>query len=88
MFIGSRSAHVASEQVNSPVSSMFVTESLWPLEENITIGGRSETALKKLYGARLRRPSALTVPIQPMGRGAASALNGLKRRPWSFFSVS
>ena len=48
MFIASRSAQLAIEQVNSPLSSMLRRLSLWPPEENITIGGRSLTALKKL----------------------------------------
>jgi len=33
-------------QTNSPVSSMKVSASFLPAEENATMGGRSETALK------------------------------------------
>ena len=44
-------------------------------------GGASQKALKKLYGARLGRPAASTVEIQPMGRGATMALNGACGRP-------
>jgi hypothetical protein len=58
-----------------------------PALENITIGGRSLTPLKKLYGARFRAPSALTVEIQPMGRGTISALKGSWRMPWSLLWV-
>ena len=47
-----------------------------PALENITMGGLSATALKKLYGARLGVPSASSVEIQPIGRGAMTALNG------------
>ena len=36
MFIGVRRSHVASEQVNSPVCSMFTSESLCPAEEKMT----------------------------------------------------
>ena len=36
------------EQVNSPVASMLRRLSLWPPDENMSIGGRSLTALKKL----------------------------------------
>ena len=34
-------------------------------------------ALKKLKGARFATPAALTVEIQPIGRGTTQALNGL-----------
>ena len=47
-----------------------------PALENITMGGLSATALKKLYGARLGVPSASSVEIQPIGRGAMIALKG------------
>jgi hypothetical protein len=47
-FIASRRAMVTSEQVNSPVASMLRRLSLRPADENITIGGRSLTPLKKL----------------------------------------
>ena len=46
--MASRSAQLAIEQVNSPVSSMLRRLSLVPPLLNITIGGRSLTALKKL----------------------------------------
>ena len=46
MFIASRKSQVARLQTNSPVSSMKLTESLWPSLENITIGGRLLTPLK------------------------------------------
>ena len=42
------SAFVTSEQVNSPVSSMKATASFLFSEENITMFGRDEIALKKL----------------------------------------
>jgi hypothetical protein len=48
VFMASRRAMVASEQVNSPVASMLRRLSLRPPDENITIGGRSLTPLKKL----------------------------------------
>jgi hypothetical protein len=48
-----------------------------PLDENITIGGVSQIALKKEYGARLTAPFFEHVPIQPIGRGATIALKGL-----------
>jgi hypothetical protein len=80
-FIASSSASVASEHVNSPVASTLRSVSLRPVEENITIGGESLTALKKLYGARFTTPDGLTELIQPMGRGAAMALNGSWRSP-------
>ena len=50
--------------------------------ENNTIGGASQTALKKLYGARFSTPALLIALIQPIGRGATSALNGLWAMPW------
>ena len=55
--------------------------SFHPDELNMTIGGWSHTALEKLYGARLTRPSASRVEIQPIGRGATIALNGSCGRP-------
>jgi hypothetical protein len=76
MFIASRNSHVASEHVNSPLRSKFFSESFRPDDANITIGGLSLMLLKKLYGARLVVPSGPTVAIQPIGRGATSALNG------------
>ena len=33
------------------------------------IGGTTQTTVKKLNGARLVRPPALTVDAQPIGRG-------------------
>ena len=48
MFIASRKSHEAIEQLNSPLCKMLRSESLWPPDENITIGGRSLMALKKL----------------------------------------
>ena len=45
-FIASTRARVAIEQVNSPVASMLRSESLRPVDANITIGGASLTALK------------------------------------------
>ena len=48
MFIGCASALVTSEQVNSPVSSTKATASFLFSEENITMFGRDEIALKKL----------------------------------------
>src|SRR5450432_176507 len=81
-FIGTRRSQVARLQTNSRVSSTNVTESFLPSEENITIGGSLETALKNEYGARLISPLALMEEIQPMGRGATIALNGSCGRPW------
>src|SRR3954469_17883543 len=88
MFTASRSSHVAREHVNSPACSMLETESLRPCDENMTIGGLWLTTLKKLYGARLSEPSGPTHEIHPIGRGAIRALNGLKRKPWSFAAGS
>ena len=48
MFIASRRSQLHSEQVNSPVASTLRRLSLRPPDENITIGGRSATPLKKL----------------------------------------
>ncbi len=45
-FILSNKFSVANETVNSPVSSIFFTESLISTEENITKCGRSAIALK------------------------------------------
>ena len=87
-FISSDKASVARLTTNSPVASTLVSVSLrrpWlirPLAANITAGGESETPLKKLKGARLAMPSALTVEIQPMGRGTIRLLKGLWGRPW------
>jgi len=75
-FIASRKSHVAREHVNSPLRSRFFSESLRPDDANITIGGLSLMLLKKLYGARFGVPSGPIVAIQPIGRGATSALNG------------
>jgi hypothetical protein len=47
------------------------------MDENITIGGLSLIALKKLYGAKLSTPVLLKVEIQPMGLGVTSALKRL-----------
>ena len=75
-FIASRRSQVTRFQTNSRSSSANVAESLAPKLEKASIGGASPTALKKLYGARLTEPSADTVEIQPIGRGATRALNG------------
>jgi hypothetical protein len=48
MFIASRRSQLANEQVNSPVACTLRSVSLPGPDENITIGGRSLTALKKL----------------------------------------
>jgi hypothetical protein len=48
----------------------------------MTNGGRLETALKKLYGARLTLPAASTVEIHPMGRGTTTARKGSWGRLW------
>src|SRR5262249_44652037 len=88
MFMLKRRSQVASEQVNSPVSSAFLSESLRPDELNMTKCGFSPTALKKLYGPRLQIPSLLTVAIQPIGRGPTMALNGSCLRPCLFSIVS
>jgi hypothetical protein len=61
---------------NSPPSRANVAESLGPLDENITVGGVSQTALKYEYGARFTSPEAPTVDTHPIGRGAMNALNG------------
>ncbi len=45
-FIAPTSDFVTIEQVNSPVSSMKAIASFLPSEENITMCGRVETALK------------------------------------------
>jgi hypothetical protein len=74
-------------QVNSPVSAALRWLCLRPAEENITSFGRSETALKKEYGARLIEPSLPLLPIQPMGRGATIALNGSCAKPCRLVSV-
>jgi len=80
-FIFSASGRVTRLQTNSPVALIFDTVSFHPAELNMTIGGWSHTALKKLYGARFTRPSASRVEIQPIGRGATIALNGSCGRP-------
>ena len=41
-----RRSQVARLQTNSPVSSMKVRASFRPCDENATMGGRSDTALK------------------------------------------
>src|SRR5436309_15485329 len=46
VFMASRRSQLARLQTNSPVSSMKVTESLRPLLEKQTTGGRLETPLK------------------------------------------
>jgi hypothetical protein len=50
---------------------------------NMTTSGRSATAWKKLNGATLTTPADVRLEIQPIGRGATSALNGLQGRPGS-----
>src|SRR6476620_12393365 len=87
-FIWSRRSKVARLQTNSLVSSTKATESFGPSLENITIGGLSVMPLKNEYGARLISPFVLMEVIQPIGRGATIALNGLYGRPWSFLRVS
>jgi len=47
-FIFSASGRVTRLQTNSPVAWTFATVSFHPAELNMTIGGRSHTALKKL----------------------------------------
>jgi hypothetical protein len=42
--------------------------------------------LKKLKGARLATPAALSVEIQPMGRGTTQALKGLGEKRGSGLS--
>src|SRR4029077_6379716 len=76
-FICSRRSQVARLQTNSLVSSANATESLRPSLANITVGGWSVSPLKNEYGARLTSPLALIELIQPIGRGATIALNGL-----------
>src|SRR3954451_13433922 len=61
---------------NSRVACAKDAESFMPLLLNMTIGGRSQTALKNEYGARLTSPPAPSVETHPIGRGAISALNG------------
>ena len=80
-FISQRRSQVDSEHTNSPVSCALRQVSLGPPPENITHGGRSETRLKKLNGARLATPFLSSVEIQPIGRGETSALIGVWRRP-------
>ena len=63
-------------QTNSRSSPANVEESMAPWLEKPSMYGRSPTALKKLYGARLTRPAGSMVEIQPIGRGATSDLNG------------
>src|SRR3954451_21000432 len=73
---------VARFATNSPVASMLRWLSLRDVLEKPTIGGLSQKALKKLYGARFTTPAGSTVEIQPIGRGATIALNGSCGRPW------
>lgn len=73
---------MARFQQNSPVSRMLATESFSPILAKPMSGGVYENALKKLYGARLRVPSAARLEIQPIGRGAMIALKGECGRPW------
>ena len=47
-FIPAACAAATMLTVNSPVSSMLRTESLWPTLLNMTIGGASLIMLKKL----------------------------------------
>src|SRR4029077_10080777 len=81
VFICWRRSQVARLQTNSRVSSMNVSESFLPSEENMMIGGTLETPLKNEYGARLTSPLTLIDEIQPIGRGATIALNGSCDRP-------
>src|SRR5690606_30928922 len=67
--------------VKTPVSSIKLTLSFLPEDENITRGGVSAIMLKKEYGARFTQPLRDLVPIQPMGRGAMIAFNGLCGNP-------
>src|SRR3954470_23237196 len=67
---------VARLTTNSPVASTLRWLYFLPPLEKPTIGGASQKALKKLYGARLTCPSGSTLEIQPIGRGATMALNG------------
>ena len=57
---------------NSPVASTFFTVSLRPSEQNSTVGGRLLATVKNECGARLPRPSALSVETQAIGRGTTS----------------
>ena len=43
----------------------------------MTMGGSEEIPLKYENGARLTSPLRLMLLIQPIGRGATNALNGL-----------
>ena len=53
-----------------------VAQRFGPWLENASMIGASQTALKKLYGARFTAPSGLVVEIHPTGRGAMIALKG------------
>src|ERR1700720_3593128 len=74
--ICSRKSQVVRLCTNSPLSSALVCECLRPALENITNGGRLETALKKLYGARFTTPVRLIVDIHPIGRGTTRVVSG------------
>src|SRR6218665_769206 len=56
--------------------------SFQPTLAKATIGVLYLKTLKKLYGARLARPSASRVAIQPIGRGPRIEAIGSCFRPW------
>ena len=86
MFIGSASSKLHRFTTNWPVRRMLPPVSLKspgprPPMPNAMTGGLPDIALKNENGARLTTPDAFTVEIQPIGRGATSALNGLCGSP-------
>ena len=52
-----------------------------PHEQNSTVGGSQVTFWNWLNGAMLRTPLALTVEIQPIGRGTQHDVKGLCGKP-------
>src|ERR1700730_1827406 len=69
-FIWVRRSQVARLQTNSRVSSTKAIVSFQPSDENITMAGLVNTALKYEYGARLMSPFALIGVIQLVWRVA------------------
>ena len=71
---------VTTLKQNSPVSRTFFSvcfslpSGLRAMVKEI-IGGTTHTTVKKLNGARLVTPSALTVDAQPIGRGTTAPVS-------------
>ena len=76
---GDAEAQQADARVKPATEQDWSTEYLDAIVSMKLVGGVDEAMLKKEYGARLARPCASTVLIQPIGRGVTSEGNSVGR---------